>query len=143
LEARSRYAAAVYLDGRAPRLAFTGGVGDWPPSEAEVGAAVASQLGVPRDVMVLEARSTSTEENARELAAILGPSTRIAVVTDAYHVFRVERVFRRHFDHVEGVGVVSPAAVRARGALREVGAIGWYLLTGRLNQPSRPAPAGP
>jgi uncharacterized SAM-binding protein YcdF (DUF218 family) len=86
---------------------------------------------VPPAAIVSESRSTSTEENALELAHILGPA-RILVVTDRYHVTRCERVFGRHFPAVEGVGVVSPPWVRTRGATREVLALGWYAVSGRL-----------
>lgn len=131
LLARTREAVALYRAGLAPTLALTGGVGDWGPAEAVVAEQLALGWGVPPGAIVKETRSTSTEENARELAATLGPA-RVLVVTDRYHVLRCERVFARHFPAVEGVGVVSPPLIRARGALREVLAVGWYGLTGRL-----------
>lgn len=138
LRARTELAIALYRDGKAPRLAFTGGVGDHPPSEADVGAALARAAGVPDEALVLEKTSTSTEENARHLAAIVGPETRIALVTDRYHVWRARRVFARHFRHVVGIGAISPTAVRGRGALREVLAVLWYGARGRLRVPDPP-----
>ena len=111
LVARTRRAVDLFDEGRAPILAEA-----W---------------GVPAPAIVTEDVSTSTEENARELAAVLGPA-RILVVTDRYHVLRCERVFARYFPEVGGVGVTSPPRVRARGALREVLAVGLYAVTGRL-----------
>jgi uncharacterized SAM-binding protein YcdF (DUF218 family) len=128
---RSRRAAALMAQGQAPILALTGGVGDHPPSEAEVARQLVVGWGVDEAVIVLEDRSTSTEENAANLAELLD-ARRVLVVTDGYHVFRVRRVFGHHFAQVDAVGVRSTPWVRTRGALREVAAIGWYALTGRL-----------
>lgn len=132
LLARTHRAVALHRQGIGERLAFTGGVGDWPPAEAEVSRQLARKAGVDDGMIVVEARSTSTEENAAYLAAELGPDVPIVVVTDAYHVFRVERVFGHHFHDVRGVGVRSPAWIRVRGAMREVAAVAYYALTGRL-----------
>lgn len=131
LVARTAHAVALWEAGKAPRIAFTGGVGDWGPAESVVGARLAVEAGVPEAAIVREERSTSTEENARELRALLG-DVPIVVVTDRYHVFRCERVFGRHFTHVDVVGATSPWGVRARGAAREVAAVLWYTIRGRL-----------
>ncbi len=132
LLARTNHAVALHQRGVGARLAFTGGVGDWPPAEAEVSRQLALAAGVHDGVIVVEARSTSTEENAAYLAQELGPEVPIVVVTDAYHVFRVQRVFGHHFHDVRGVGVRSPWWARTRGALREVLAVIYYAATGRL-----------
>ncbi len=131
LARRARYAAELYRRGLAPTLILTGGVGDHPPSEARAAAVIAREEGVPDEAIVLEERSTSTEENALE-AARLVDARRVLVVTDAYHVFRAERVFRRHFARAVGVGTEGPTSVRIRGALREVTALAGYALLGRL-----------
>jgi uncharacterized SAM-binding protein YcdF (DUF218 family) len=110
---------------------LTGGVGQHPPSEARVAAEIARRLHVPEEALVLEERSTSTEENAREAAREVSAG-RVLVVTDTYHAFRAQRVFARHFDHAVAVGSAGPAAVRIRGALREVTALGAYAALGRL-----------
>lgn len=132
LLARTNHAVALHKEGVGERLAFTGGIGDWGPAEAVVSRRLALEAGVDDGVIVVEDRSTSTEENAAYLAEELGADVPIVVVTDGYHVFRVERVFGHHFDDVRGVGVRSPWWIRTRGALREVAAIGWYAVTGRL-----------
>ena len=131
LVARTEGAVALWRDGYAPRIAFTGGVGDWGPAESEVAAAMAADAGVPAHAIVREAESTSTEENAIEAAKVLG-DVPILVVTDRYHVLRCERVFGRHFSRVRVVGVTSPLYVRARGSLREVLATAWYVGRGRM-----------
>lgn len=131
LRHRVERAVALWRQGLAPVIVFTGGLGAHPPSEAEAAAAHARALGLPPSAVRLEDRSTSTEENARFTAA-LHPNARVLVVTDAYHVFRARRVFARHFPAVAAAGSVAPLPSRARGALREVAAVAWYALTGRL-----------
>ncbi|MCA9495178.1 MAG: YdcF family protein, partial [Myxococcales bacterium] len=103
LWARTRLAVDLYEAGVAPGLAFTGGVGDWGDAEAEVAADLARSWGVPEDALVLERTSTSTEENAANLRAIVGDQ-RVLVVTDRYHVFRCRRVFGRYFEDADAVG---------------------------------------
>ncbi|MEQ1564582.1 MAG: YdcF family protein [Myxococcota bacterium] len=131
LVARADVAVALWREGRAPRVAFTGGVGDWGPAESVVGAGLAVRAGVPEAAIVREERSTSTEENAAALREVLG-DVPIVVVTDRYHVLRCERVFGRYFAEVEVVGAVSPPVVRWRGAVREVAAVVYYAARGRL-----------
>lgn len=132
LARRTDRAVELYHRGLAPTLIFTGGVGPGTPvSEAHAMARIARAQGVPDRDMMLEDRSTSTEENAREAAA-QSEARRVLIVTDAYHVFRSERVFRRYFDHAVGTGSVGPTTARVRGALREVAALVGYGLRGRL-----------
>ncbi|MCA9608624.1 MAG: YdcF family protein [Myxococcales bacterium] len=131
LAGRARHAAALFHEGVAPQIVLTGGPGTAPISEARAAADVALSLGVPSHALILEERSTTTEENAREAAALVD-ARRVLVVTDAYHVFRAERVFRRHFEEAVGAGSIGPGTARARGALREVVAVLGYALRGRL-----------
>lgn len=131
LRNRSLRAAELYTQGMAPVVLFTGGVGDWPPSEASVGAAIALQAGVPEGAVALEELSATTEQNALQARATLG-DVPVLVVTDRFHAVRCRRVFARHFSSVEVVGVSGPARVRVRFALREVVAVLWYAATGRM-----------
>ena len=132
LARRARLAAELWAEGRAPRIVFTGGVGENPPSEASVAARVAREAGVPEEAILLEERSTSTEENAEYAAALLPEGSRVLVVSDGYHVLRCERVFGRHFGEVSGAGSTSQPWPRVKGALREVLALGAYAVLGRL-----------
>lgn len=135
LERRVRHAVALWRAGVAPRIVLTGGVGEGKStSEARAASRLARTLGVPWEAMVLEERSTSTEENARFARAALGRG-RVVVVSDAYHVTRGERVFARHFEEVATAGVRgAPLA----GAMREVAALAIYALLGRLDDPRVP-----
>lgn len=132
LRRRAALAARLWHEGHAPKVVLTGGVGAEGPSEASVAARVVRELGVAEGAILLEETSTSTEENARHAAEVLSPQARVLVVSDAYHVFRCERVFGRHFAAARGVGSKGQSWPRARGALREVLAVAIYGLLGRL-----------
>ncbi len=72
----ARRAAELYLQGYAPRVLFTGGLGRnttglFSRSEAENFAAVAMDLGVPEGAILLEAHSTNTKENIEFTRALL------------------------------------------------------------------------
>jgi uncharacterized SAM-binding protein YcdF (DUF218 family) len=81
--------ARLFLEGWAPLLIFSGGLGTitkrfWTEPEADQFARVAERLGVPRDRILIENRSTNTGENilfTRELLAARGlaPETFIVV----------------------------------------------------------------
>lgn len=69
-------AAQLFLDGYAPYLLFSGGLGKGTEgrlshSEAEGYADIAAAMGVPREKMLLETESTNTGENLRFSHAIL------------------------------------------------------------------------
>jgi uncharacterized SAM-binding protein YcdF (DUF218 family) len=131
LQSRVRRAVELWEEGYARRIVFTGGLGTYPPTEAQAAAEFAESLGVPRRVMVLEDESTSTEENAKNAAKALD-ADRVLVVTDAYHVFRARRVFDRHFDKVDAVGSTYGYMSRIQGAYREVLAVAGYAARGSL-----------
>lgn len=131
LRRRTMHAVRLYRTGRAPKIVFTGGVGDHGGSEARAAASVALAAGVPASAIVLEERATSTYESAVLVAGLIGPR-RVLLVTDAYHVLRTERVFARRFGDVAAVGSTGTAEVRVYGALREVAALAAYALLGRL-----------
>jgi len=131
LARRTRRAVELWRAGLAREIITTGGVGHWPPAEAVVAADLARSLGVPASALVIEDRSTSTEENAR-FAAERSAARRIWLVTDSYHVFRAERVFRRYFRDVRGIGVRPRPFYRVKGALRELLALAVYALWGKV-----------
>lgn len=135
---RVGYAVSLFREGRAPRIVMTGGRGeDEPISEASAAARVAERLGVPREAILMEEESQSTEENAEFARRALGAGD-VLLVSDAYHVTRGTRVFERYFDQVDGAGV---RGAPLGGALREVAAIAIYALLGRLDGP-RHVPVG-
>ena len=132
LQNRTRKAVELWRAGIAPTIVFTGGVGRYPPSEARAASTFAQSLGVPANAMVVEDRSTSTLENAQYAAQMLGPASRVLVVTDSYHVFRAQRVFGQAFATTDGTGSLAPIDARTKGAMREVLAIAYYTARGRI-----------
>jgi len=81
--------AELYLDGWAPLVVFSGGLGAitrnlWTDPEADRFARIAAGMGVPQDRILIENRSTNTGENVqftRDLLADRGidPATLILV----------------------------------------------------------------
>ncbi len=72
----ARRAAELYHQGYGPKILFTGGLGRnttglFSQSEAENFAAAAMSMGVPRQDILLETRSTNTKENIAFSRALL------------------------------------------------------------------------
>jgi uncharacterized SAM-binding protein YcdF (DUF218 family) len=96
--------AQLFLDGWAPLLMFSGGLGTitrrfWTEPEADQFAAIAVRMGVPRDRILIENRSTNTGENVRFTRALLAergidPASFI-VVQKPYMERRTYATFRK------------------------------------------------
>ena len=108
--------AEVFLGGWAPLLVCSGHLGAltramWTRSEAEIFADVAVGLGVPRDRILIEARSTNTGENvdfSRQLLAEKGLHPRKAIaVQKPYMERRTLATFQQRWPELEVV-VTSP-----------------------------------
>src|SRR3954453_1934767 len=61
-------AAELYLEGWAPMIIFSGGLGNftkemWTETEADQFAAIAINMGVPQEAILVENKSTNTGEN--------------------------------------------------------------------------------
>lgn len=133
LQARTRKAVELYHQGYAQKIVLTGGVGTHAPAESVAAFEYATKnLGVPPNVFVLEQKSTSTEENARFASEVFGAESSVLIVSDAYHVFRAERVFDKYFEHVDGSGRIPIPEYRLKGTSREVLALIFYWAQGRL-----------
>lgn len=103
--------ARAWLAGRAPLVILSGG-GAGHDTEARAMAGAIERLGVPRSVLVLEERSTSTAGNARytaELAADLG-AQKILLVTSSLHMPRANLEFANTSLEVIAVPVPERAA---------------------------------
>ncbi|MBL8918406.1 MAG: YdcF family protein [Myxococcaceae bacterium] len=97
LEARVRQGIALKRADQAAWLVFSGGVGEHPPAEAEIGRALALEAGVPEREVLVETASHSTRENARETARLLAGRGVgcVQVVSDPYHLARARWAFER------------------------------------------------
>ncbi|WP_373741892.1 YdcF family protein [Neisseria sp.] len=87
---RSRVAAgvALYRAGKVPLLVMSGGTDDDGSNEAETMAAMAAEMGVPSENILLENRSTSTFENLAFSTPLVADKPRTVIVSSAFHLAR-------------------------------------------------------
>lgn len=108
--------AELYLNGYAPLLIMSGGLGNltkdiWTETEADQFAAIAIEMGVPADAILVENESTNTGENilfTQELlkAKGLDPQSFI-VVQKPYMERRSYATFKKHWPNKQLL-VTSP-----------------------------------
>jgi uncharacterized SAM-binding protein YcdF (DUF218 family) len=139
LEARVRHAARLYREGKVSLLVPTGGLGEHPPSEAEVMAGILRAEGVPESDVIREDRALNTWDSARLVAGMAGRlGTRtVVVVTDPVHCVRTVAAFGRAGLKASAEPVYSSPMWRGkwrrRGQLvREIGALAWYRMRYRV-----------
>lgn len=109
-------AAELYLDGWAPLLVFSGGLGNltsdiWTVPEADQFAEIAISKGVPRKAILIENKSTNTGENIQFTQALLrshglDPQSFI-VVQKPYMERRSYATFKKHWPDKDLI-VTSP-----------------------------------
>jgi len=135
LRARMNRAIDLYRDGYAPYLILSGGLGRYPPEEAEVMRRLALEAGIPQEVLLLDKEAHSTWESIVKTEEILEEKGwgSVLIVSDPFHIYRALLM-------AQDAGLVaygSPAldsptyTVPARRAFytsREVLALWWYLI---------------
>ena len=133
LRARTLHAARLYTTGEAGLIIPTGGVGEYPPSEAEVMARILRGAGVPEEAILSEEKARSTRESAGLVAGLAREREigNLVIVTDPLHCVRAVEAFRVEGFEVRVSPVYSSPMWRSRGRrrgqlLREIGAILWY-----------------
>src|SRR5215467_10758484 len=108
--------AELYLQGWAPLLVFSGGLGNvtkdiWTEAEADQFAAIAMKMGVPQDAILIENKSTNTGENilfTQQLLASKGIDPHsFVVVQKPYMERRSYATFKKHWPDKEMI-VTSP-----------------------------------
>lgn len=94
---RLAHGVEVWKRRSAAYLLVSGGIVGPPPAEAEVMRALAIELGVPPERIVVEDRARNTFENGVYSGRILRDRgwRRLVLVTDAFHMPRALFVFRR------------------------------------------------
>jgi uncharacterized SAM-binding protein YcdF (DUF218 family) len=140
---RTVKAIALFRDGRAGIVMFSGTPMGDGPSEANVRAQLARSLGVPSDAIVTESRALTTREEAIRIGATLRTRNvhQILLVTASQHMRRARAVFERAglrvfpvtADARSGVGT-SPGGRLSltRDLLGEWLALGYYRLAGYI-----------
>ena len=108
--------AELYLEGWAPLVIMSGGLGNftkemWTEKEADKFAAVAIEMGVPKDAILIENKSTNTGENILFTQKLLKEKglnpRRFIVVQKPYMERRSYATFKRHWPEKESF-VTSP-----------------------------------
>lgn len=124
LTRRTLHGAKLFREGRGAVVIVCGGLGRFPPTEAEAMALVLKGAGVPEDAIKLEDTSVNTVENIRNALPILRDlgEDDVLIVSDAYHLPRARLIARR-----EGLRVAVSAPVggarlwpQVKGWVREV-----------------------
>jgi uncharacterized SAM-binding protein YcdF (DUF218 family) len=81
----------------AVRVIVSGGALAGRTAEASVAAALATRLGLDASRLIIDARSMSTWQNAREVSGLLPPDVRhVQLVTSALHAPRATLALRAH-----------------------------------------------
>jgi uncharacterized SAM-binding protein YcdF (DUF218 family) len=108
--------AELYLQGLAPVLIFSGGLGNvtkgiWTETEADKFARIAMTLGVPEEAILVENKSTNTGENITFTQQLLKEKRldpqRFIVVQKPYMERRSYATFKKHWPDKELL-VTSP-----------------------------------
>lgn len=108
--------AQLYLEGWAPLLVYSGGLGGitknlWSEPEAELFASIARGMGVPDSAILVETRSTNTGENVRFTKKLLAERglepQRLILVQKPYMERRTYATFRNYWPEPR-VFVTSP-----------------------------------
>ena len=133
LRARSLHAARLYSAGEIQLVMPTGGVGEHPPSEAEVISGLLRKAGVSEESILIEDQARSTRESARLVAAMATGRgiQNLVLVTDPLHCVRAIEAFRVEGFEARVSPVYSSPMWRKRGSrrtqfLREIVALLWY-----------------
>ena len=108
--------AQLFLEGWAPLLVFSGGLGNltrglWDQPEADRFAALAMRMGVPREKIIIENRSTNTGENVRftqDLLEKLGLDPQIFILVHKPYMERRAFATFRNFWPEKRALVTSP-----------------------------------
>lgn len=99
-------AAELYLQGWAPLVIFSGGLGNvtrgvWTTPEADLFAAIAIQMGVPENAILVENKSTNTGENILFTQQLLQQKNldpqKFIVVQKPYMERRSYATFKKHW----------------------------------------------
>jgi uncharacterized SAM-binding protein YcdF (DUF218 family) len=111
LKARLDHAFSLYQRGLAPKLITTGGAGGDPQfTEGQVGRDYLVRLGVPSEDIIVEQEGGSTVHTVVAVSEIMRRMglTSAIVVSDGYHIFRVQKILEH--EGMKVLGSPRPAA---------------------------------
>ena len=133
---------ALLRRGLAPLILFTGEPSDTGPSEPEIRARLARELGIPADA-ILTATANTTHEEAQAAVALLRPRgiRSVLLVSDSVHLVRARGAFEREgFEVLPAPAdqqlILGPGAgdrlIVARTLVRELAGWWYYRTAGYL-----------
>ncbi|MFA9558292.1 YdcF family protein [Evansella sp. AB-rgal1] len=130
LKARLDRALEVYDEGLAKNFILTGGLGTFPPTEAEAMKEYLLNFGVPEEHMFLESLATNTEENLNNSKEIMDEEgwESAIIVTDVFHIKRALTIAEDLSIDASGATAMESVLYRNRSlrtsyTLREVAAL--------------------
>ena len=89
---------ALFKEGKAQKLVFTGGKMPWDKAkktEGEVLKEYAISNGIPSEKIFVTKDVENTADEAVAVKELISPSKRIILVTSAYHMYRAKRLFEK------------------------------------------------
>jgi uncharacterized SAM-binding protein YcdF (DUF218 family) len=99
LRARVDHAIDLWKRGLAPRVIFTGGMGDRDTtSEAAVAQRYAIDHGIPPRAIMIENTGRTTSESLQGVASLMQaePTREVILVSDPFHMLRLSILARRY-----------------------------------------------
>lgn len=122
----------VYKKNKGSKLIMSGGKGsDEVISEAEAMKRYALMQGVKDTDIILENKSTSTEENLRFSRSLMNENSEFAIVTNYYHLFRALLIARNEKIKCIGYGAKTKLYFSMNAFVREF--IGYLYLKRKLH----------
>ena len=135
LEARVQHGITLYQRGMADYLILSGGIGHYPPSEAEMMRRLAVGHGIPEQSLILDTESSSTIESIQRASSTMQEHdwNTLIIVSDPFHIYRA--LLMAQDEGIQAWGSPAPNSptytiprLRYYYTLREVLAIAWYQL---------------
>ncbi len=126
--------AYEYLTENSGTLAvLSGGQGNGEDiSEAEAMRRGLVERGISPQRLILEARSTSTEENLKFSYELIPQNASVGIVTNNFHVWRAVRAASAQGKTTSGISASYPNVLLLHYMMREFLSITFYALTGKI-----------
>lgn len=131
LAARITRGIEIYQKNPGSKLIMSGGQGPGEDIlEAEAMAEYAINLGIPKEDIIIENKSRTTNENLRFSYALMKPNSKFCIVTNSYHVYRALVLAKRQGLQCIGYGAKTKWYFTLNAFVREF--IAYLVITKRI-----------